>query len=271
MSPNPSTVYADEFDPVEQAGGGPREVEDDGGDEELAVYDSGECISAGGLVVDAASGVGGTVPESSIDMEGENVENVPVAADIIDHLRKLESECQRLEAVWIGLKGDCKVAFAAFEASQANLRSYIRGITEPLPLFEGESDASPAGEDSVLDGAPPRFVGAADENEQRLGDKLDSDDPGGPPSQASAADPGSQADARWEAVDLAGILPPGIAAKLAFAGIRTVGEWQGRDRGKKISGMAAPSVRKVKEKIGHFFARCDKEHPPQVGAKAPTA
>ena len=240
MSPNPTTVYAEEFDRVEQAGGGPREEGDDEFNEPFAVGSHGEGC---GLAVDLPGGSDDDSVQSDLDTGPESLDNVNHANRIVN----LELDCQKYEAAWHQSRKQSKLARNQFEAATERLRGYIRALSIPMPLFDGGSNDSPAGEPDMVDGELPVGGGTQDQGDSPLDGPTDvltspgqiveeragmdersrrrrssNQAVGQGLSESPAADEGD--DEGWKAAQLGGIFPAAIAKKFEAEGIRTVGE-----------------------------------------------
>lgn len=211
MSPNPSTVYTEEF-------------EDDADslldrDESLAADSDGVGASPGDGLAD---GVPGSNHDDSVVADVDTVAKVAdnTSSDVhIQHISRLESECQEYEAAWLKLKAESKAAFAELDAAQCRLRSYIRSLSIPMPLFEGAGNDSPAGEDGPGDSE------ICQELDGQIDERLD----GGEVCSVGGFLHGSgavadEADPEWSVAELSGILPSGIAKKFAGAELRTMGD-----------------------------------------------
>ena len=215
---NPGTEFANEFDGFEQAGSGPREIED-GHDEFLVVDDASRYgVQPNSRLANGDPGDTGDADDPpDLDTDDRSIDTGGCAAQM-KRIVELESQCQTLEAAWLKMQATTKDARAGFEAAQAQLRSYIRGLSSSMPLFTGDRGDSPTDE----------TVGTASQ-EAESGD-----------SGAGAGEPigpsGAHDDTEWKDTDLAGVFPPGIVKALAVANLYTLGQLAGYSaRGHNIS------------------------------------
>lgn len=191
MHPNPTTVYANEFDPVEQAGGGPREFEfDDHGGQTLVVDD---------VINDRVEDLVASDLASDAKMEDDAYN-----AECVGRIYQLETECQRAELMWVGTKMSADEAKRNLDAAMDRLRKYIQAIKIQMPLFDRIPDGSP--------GAKRTEVAAS-----ARGDHGD----------FSCSAGGHDEIDWWENANLSIIFPPGVVKHLEDKGITTLGQLNG--------------------------------------------
>ena len=194
MFPSPSAVYEEEFDRVEQAGGGPKEGPDDRDSRSLVVSD--------GSIGDVSF---------SLDAPKEMTDTV-WCADHLAHIDNLAEMCRQ----------ECE---SAYRRLMLQCRSYIRGLLIPVPLLEKFPNDSPVGENASGDGGAVPSVGDVSFEQYRgaesgsaPGGGEKKEDVGGGESSVDADD-----DEGWKDAYLAGIFPPAITKKFTNAGIWKLG------------------------------------------------
>ena len=152
-------------------------------------------------------GTGDANDPSALDTPDEAIDNAYYATQM-QRIVELEFQCQTREAVWLKAQAATKKARAGFEAVQAQLRCYIRGLSKSMPLFDGTRHDSPA-----------------DATVEPLSQEAESGDSG---AGAGAGEPIGPSDANddegWKDIDLTGVLPSGIVKVLAAAKIHTIGQ-----------------------------------------------
>ena len=194
MSPSPTTIYAEEFDPAEQAGG-----------------NDGDILPAG---LDSGAEIGDTNNDT----------------ELLAYISQLESDCKLAESIWIASKASTAEAKSTLDAAIEKLRGYIRSLSIPMPLFDGVSNDSPAGESNLQSsevagdslgigafsgdskGAPWPSVSV--KNSQKIWKSLK--------KTHGAVDAGGGEG--WKDVELRGIFPAGIAKKFEVEGLFTIGQ-----------------------------------------------
>ena len=191
-----------------------------------------------------ADGVGGgnagDILPTSLDSETE-LKDTSHCELQLSHITRLEADCQTCEAVFLRLKTDCSAAKGALEAATERLRGYIRGLGIKMPLFDGGSNDSPAGERdraggeaSVGSGAEAQAFGSPDGPRDGPAilaspgeDRAMRDGTSGVAATErlrGGSGFGEEDDESWKDANLGGIFPAGIAKKFEVEGIRTLGE-----------------------------------------------
>ena len=268
MSPNPTTVYEEEFD--------------DRDGQSLVVNDDGIGVLPGRL----ADGVGGGNSGDILPINLDSATELKYIGDCdlqLSCIAELESDCQLCESIFLKLKADCSKARSALEAAAARLRGYIRGLGIKMPLFDGGSYDSPAGENNlesggyvcqnwmedenlgIPDGIPGAGrslgVGGAESPGSGRGvhgSVADKEAKGGDRNGAGAAADAVD-DEGWKVTRLDGILPAGIAKKFEAEGLRTVGELSkflnsGRSLG-DIRGIGQSKKAEIEHCLEAFWAK----------------
>lgn len=260
--PNPTTVFDAEYDERKEDQDGPE------------VYSS--LPDEGGLADGLPGGRHDDCVQFDLDKGAKTLDDASHAGQL-EHIARLEADCQRYESIWKQLKADCKSAFADFDAACSRLRAYIRGLAIPMPLFERASNDSPAGENDTSsgDGVLPSgdsdsscgmdhgsCVGVNKSSETdaggcvkgRGGDDQALDDQEKPRGSPSDTEP----DEGWERVDLSRIFSPGIAKKFAAAGILSLGQLtEFRSDGKdysEIKGIGPSKEVEIENSLECFWA-----------------
>ena len=173
-----------------------------------------------------ADGVGGgnagDILPTSLDSETE-LKDTSHCELQLSHITRLEADCQTCEAVFLRLKADCGAAKGGLEAATERLRGYIRGLGAKMPLFDGGSNDSPAGESDLPDRLDDSEAGKQDDIcFTSSGPQHSADTTGDSVATSAAAD--TSDDEGWKDTELGGIFPAGIAAKFEAEGLRTIGE-----------------------------------------------
>lgn len=260
MSPNPSTVYSEDYD------GGDSGVECVSvGGPVASLHHTGELTDGprdglpGGNASDPVTENVGVDTEEIVRDTETNAPEKPAASVSPDPLAKissLEADCVRYEAVYRQSQADCKAARSDLESAVARLRSYIRGLNVEMPMFD---DVSPAGE--IPDMAPEDadVAGVLDASESGADPRVDSG--GGDLSEDSwtKADAPALAgdDEKWKATRLTDIVPSKEAKSLAAAGLATLGELsQYTSEGRlleNIRGIGPKAAEKIENALIEFW------------------
>ena len=214
MSPNPSTVYAEEFD--------------DRDGQTLVVDDSGHVVLSG-LADGSSGGNGDDILSADLDSATE-IGDTNNDAELLAYISQLENDCQLAESILIASKASTAEAKSTLDAATEKLRRYIRSLSIPMPLFDGVSNDSPAGESNLQ---------SSEVGDDSLGiGAFSGDSKGAPWPRVSVKNSqktwkslkkthdavGAGGGEGWKDVELMGIFPTGIAKKFEVEGLFTLGQ-----------------------------------------------